>query len=85
MTSPSRAEILAEMRERVAALAYVEAEAVTPEARFVDDLGIDSLSALALVIELEERYGIRLRDSEVEQLHTVAEAVDLLAEKLSAA
>jgi acyl carrier protein len=56
----------------------VEAEKVTPEASFVEDLGADSLDTVELVMAFEEEFGIDIPDEDAEQMRTVGEAVEYL-------
>jgi acyl carrier protein len=49
----------------------VEAEKVTPEASFVEDLGADSLDTVELVMAFEEEFGIDIPDEDAEKLRTV--------------
>ena len=51
-----------------------EAE-VTPEAKFIDDLGADSLDTVELVMALEEEFGIEIPDEDAEKIATVKDAV----------
>jgi acyl carrier protein len=53
----------------------VEAEKVTPEASFVDDLGADSLDTVELVMAFEEEFGMEIPDEEAEKLQTVRDAI----------
>jgi acyl carrier protein len=84
MTTPTADEILEELRPRVAEAAYVDPSRVTPATRFTEDLSIDSLAGLSLLMKLEEDYGIRVKDEEARQLHTVEDAVALIRSKLAA-
>ena len=56
----------------------VEAETVTAEASFVDDLGADSLDTVELVMALEEEFGIEIPDEDAEKITRVKEAVDYI-------
>ncbi|TVR56438.1 MAG: acyl carrier protein [Gemmatimonadales bacterium] len=56
----------------------VEAEKVTSEASFVEDLGADSLDTVELVMAFEEEFGIDIPDEDAEQMRTVGEAVSYL-------
>jgi acyl carrier protein len=56
----------------------VEAEKVTNEASFVEDLGADSLDTVELVMAFEEEFGIDIPDEDAEQMRTVGEAVSYL-------
>jgi acyl carrier protein len=54
-----------------------EAE-VTPEAKFIDDLGADSLDTVELVMALEEEFGIEIPDEEAEKIATVQDAISYI-------
>jgi len=56
----------------------VEAEKVTKEASFVEDLGADSLDTVELVMAFEEEFGLDIPDEDAEQMRTVGEAVAYL-------
>jgi acyl carrier protein len=51
---------------------------VTPEAKFVDDLGADSLDLVELVMALEEEYNIEISDEEAEKILTVGDAIEYI-------
>jgi len=51
---------------------------VTPEAKFVDDLGADSLDLVELVMALEEEYNIEITDEEAEKIQTVGDAIEYI-------
>jgi len=61
----------------------VKAEEVTDNAKFVDDLGADSLDTVELVMALEEEYGVEIPDEDAEKLTTVGEAIKYIEEKLA--
>ena len=56
----------------------VNAEQVTPEASFVDDLGADSLDTVELVMAFEEEFGIDIPDEDAEKMLTVADSTKYL-------
>ena len=56
----------------------VEAEKVTPDASFVEDLGADSLDTVELVMAFEEEFGMEIPDEEAEKLQTVRDAVNYI-------
>ena len=56
-----------------------EAE-VTPEAKFIDDLGADSLDTVELVMALEEEFGVEIPDEDAEKIATVQDAITYIRE-----
>lgn len=61
----------------------VKSDEVTDGAKFVDDLGADSLDTVELVMALEEEYGVEIPDEDAEKLTTVGEAIKYVEEKLA--
>ena len=61
----------------------VDAEKVTPEDSFVEDLGADSLDTVELVMAFEEEFGIEIPDEDAEKLQTVGDAVDYIKQHQS--
>jgi acyl carrier protein len=60
----------------------VDADEVTPEASFIDDLGADSLDVVELVMAFEEEFDIEIPDEDAEKIQTVQQAVDYIEENL---
>ncbi len=58
----------------------VDAEKVTADASFVEDLGADSLDTVELVMAFEEEFEIDIPDEDAEQMRTVGDAVKYLQE-----
>jgi acyl carrier protein len=56
----------------------VEADEVTPEAGFTDDLGADSLDIVELVMAFEEEFGIEIPDEDAEKIGKVSEAISYI-------
>lgn len=56
----------------------VNAEQVTEEASFIDDLGADSLDTVELVMALEEEFGMEIPDEEAEKISTVRTAIEYI-------
>ncbi len=53
----------------------VSAEQVTTQAKFVEDLGADSLDTVELVMAFEEEFGIEVPDDEAEKLQSVGDVI----------
>ncbi|HSI65250.1 acyl carrier protein [Roseimicrobium gellanilyticum] len=58
----------------------VNPEQVTPEAKFIEDLGADSLDTVELVMAFEEEFGIDVPDEEAEKLLSVADVIRYVEE-----
>ena len=61
----------------------VDADSVTPDAHFIDDLGADSLDTVELVMAFEEEFDIEIPDEDAEKLETVSDAAGYLSKRLS--
>ncbi len=69
------------IRQIIADQLGVKKEEVTDSAKFVDDLGADSLDTVELVMALEEEFGIEIPDEDAEKLATVGDALRYIEEK----
>lgn len=58
----------------------VNADQVTPEAKFIEDLGADSLDTVELVMALEEEFGHDIPDEQAEKLQTVGDVIKYVEE-----
>jgi len=70
------------LREIVTEQLSVDAEKITPEAKFVDDLGADSLDLVEMIMALEEEFKVEIPDEDAEKIITVKDAQDYIAAKL---
>ncbi len=68
-------DIQAQVTDIVVEQLGVNADEVTADASFIDDLGADSLDTVELVMALEEAFDCEIPDEEAEKITTVAEAV----------
>ena len=59
----------------------IDESKVIPEAKFIDDLGADSLDTVELVMAFEEEFGSEISDSEAEKILTVGDAVKFIEGK----
>jgi acyl carrier protein len=60
----------------------VEADRITMEATFEEDLEIDSLGVVELLMALEDNFDVKIPDEEAEKIGNVGQAVDLVISKL---
>ncbi|MGD8921664.1 MAG: acyl carrier protein [Candidatus Zixiibacteriota bacterium] len=58
----------------------VEANQVTERAKFVEDLGADSLDTVELVMALEEEFSLEIPDEDAEKITSVGEAIEYIKE-----
>tara|TARA_Y100001935_G_scaffold60624_1_gene50808 strand:- start:708 stop:941 length:234 start_codon:yes stop_codon:yes gene_type:complete len=56
----------------------VEVSKVTPEAKFIDDLGADSLDTVELIMQFEEEFEIEIPDEDAEKIMSVGQAIDYI-------
>jgi len=69
------------IRQIIAEQLGVKKEEVTDNAKFVDDLGADSLDTVELIMAFEEAFGVEIPDDEVEKLTTVGGVLKYIEEK----
>ena len=72
---PTDEEILAGLAEIVEEVAGVEADEVTADKSFVDDLDIDSLSMVEIAVAAQDKFGVEISDDELKDLKTVKDVV----------
>ena len=74
-------EIADKVKSIVAEQLGVKADEVKDGAKFIDDLGADSLDTVELVMALEEEFGAEIPDEDAEKLSTVGEAIAYIEAK----
>ncbi len=77
-----RNEILERVCDVVSDVLGVNVEDLTPESRFVEDLGAESIQSVELVAAFEEEFEIEMEEETALQVQTVGNAVDFIAEVL---
>ncbi len=77
-----RAEIEKKVKEVVSRILGVDESSITPESRFVEDLGAESVQSLELVAAFEEAFGIEMEEDAALQVKTVGKAVDFISKYL---
>ena len=76
-------QLAKEMCQLIADVSGRDAEEITPEANFWEDLGIDSIKAIEITVAIEKKYTIRVKDEQVPQITTVAKAIEVVKEALA--
>lgn len=78
----TREEVLKLVIGHLAEELGVDAGRITEDARFKEDLEADSLDLVELVVELEDRYDIRIPEEDAEKIKTVGQAVDYVLQRV---
>ena len=74
-------EIETQVKQIVVEHFGIDESKVTPEAKFIDDLGADSLDTVELVMAFEEKFNIEIPDDAAETILTVKDAIDFIQNK----
>ena len=69
---------LEKIKAIIAEVLNIDADSITADTTFVDDLGADSLDIFQIIMGIEEEYDIELENEAVEQIQTVGDAVEAL-------
>lgn len=77
----SKEEIQTRVVKIVSEQLGVAEEKVVPDAKFIDDLGADSLDTVELVMALEDEFDCEIPDEEAEKITSVAQALDYIQSK----
>ncbi|MEJ7619225.1 MAG: acyl carrier protein [Aquificaceae bacterium] len=70
------------IKEIIADQLGVEVDKLNPSAKFVEDLGADSLDVVELVMAFEEEFGIEIPDEDAEKIRTVGDVIAYLKERV---
>ena len=74
-------EVAEKVKKIVVEQLGVSEDQITPEAKFIEDLGADSLDQVELVMALEEEFGSDIPDEDAEKLTTVGDAIKYIESK----
>ena len=66
------------VKEIIAKELEVDVKQLTPEAKFIEDLGADSLDIVELVMAMEEEFEIEIPDEEAENIKSVGDAINYI-------
>ena len=69
---------LEKIKAIIAEVLNIDADSITADTTFVDDLGADSLDIFQIIMGIEEEYDIELENEAVEQIQTVGDAIEAL-------
>lgn len=75
----TKEEILGQMKDMLVEQLGVDEGDITMEASFQDDLDADSLDLVEMIMEMEDKFGVKIPDDEAEKIRTVGEAVEYVA------
>lgn len=78
-----RAEIETKLVDLLVEELGLERENITMDAKFEEDLEVDSLGVVELLMALEDNFDVKIPDEEAEGITTVAQAVDVVAQKIA--
>lgn len=69
---------LEKIKAIIAEVLNIDADTITADTTFVDDLGADSLDIFQIIMGIEEEYDIELDNESVEQIQTVGDAAEAI-------
>jgi len=78
-----RSEIEAKLTDLLVDELGLERDDIKMEAKFEEDLDVDSLGVVELLMALEDNFDVKIPDEEAEKITTVGEAVDMVSQKLN--
>ena len=78
----SKEEVFGKVRAVVAEKLNVGEDQVTEDAKFVEDLGADSLDQVELIMALEDEFDLKIPEDEAEKLTTVGASIDYVLSKV---
>ena len=84
MARMDREEVMTLVRDHLVTELEVAPEKIQPETRFREDLDADSLDLYELLMELEDRYSIRVSEEEAAKIATVGDAVEFVCARVPA-
>jgi acyl carrier protein len=73
-----RMDTFERVKKVIAEKLSVDEDRITPDARFIDDLGADSLDMVELTMALEDEFGISISDETAQGIMTVQDAVEFI-------
>jgi len=77
-----RNEIFNKIKDIVVEELGISPDKVTEDARFIEDLGADSIGVMELVMKMEEEFDLKIPDEDIEKLRTVGDVINYILEKV---
>jgi acyl carrier protein len=74
----NKEEIYARIRQTLESNFEIPAERITPEARLMEDLELDSIDAIDMAVQIQEMTNVRVDEEELKKLRTVNDTVELV-------
>ncbi|MGN0240979.1 MAG: acyl carrier protein [Candidatus Weimeria sp.] len=66
------------LRDIIVDVLSVNPDEVTPDSKFIDDLGADSLDVYQIIMGVEEELDIEINEEDAEKIQTVQDALDMI-------
>lgn len=76
-------QLEAEIKNMIAEIIEKSPEAITPEAKFFEDLGVDSMMALEILAAIEKKYKISIPEEKLAELTTLSKTISVAKEFLA--
>lgn len=76
-------DITAKVKELIVEKLGVEESEIVPSARFIEDLGADSLDTVELIMKFEDEFNIEIPENEAEKIRTVQDTIDYITNHLN--
>ena len=67
------------LRDIIVDVLSVNPDEITPDTKFIDDLGADSLDVYQIIMAVEDELGIEVNEEDAEKISTVGDAVELIS------
>ncbi|MCL2064595.1 MAG: acyl carrier protein [Candidatus Cloacimonetes bacterium] len=75
-------DITVKVKELIVEKLGVEESEISPSARFIEDLGADSLDTVELIMKFEDEFNMEIPETEAEKLRTVQDAIDYIEKNM---
>lgn len=78
MAQDDRGTLEKEIKEIISEIVEIDQEKITNKAKFVDDLGMDSMMALEILASIEKKYKIRISEDNLAKIADLDSVIDLV-------